>query len=89
MGYMPWDGPDTLAEVDACPQRRAILAFSLWTMIVHSTNGSSPPSSDGRLSPLPTDTPASDHVLRHPGMCTRHRSVCDSLWTPKRHENPY
>src|SRR5882724_8945027 len=74
--------PTFANDPDFAPITQAVSIFST------STNGSSPPVV-GRLSPSSTDTPVSDHALRHPGMCTRHRSVCDSLWTPKTHENPY
>jgi hypothetical protein len=54
------------------------------------TNGSSPPSpSDSRPIASPTDTLASGRAPRRPGTYTGHRSVCDSLWTPKTHESLY
>jgi hypothetical protein len=47
----------------------------------------SPP--DGRPTASPTDTLASGRAPRRPGTYTGHRSVCDSLWTPKTHESLY
>jgi hypothetical protein len=49
----------------------------------------SPSPSDGRPIASPTDTLASGRAPRRPCTYTGHRSVCDSLWTPKTHESLY